>query len=494
MLAVRKSTGTPVAIRYLPPQPPGRQAFHDEARLIAGLDDPGLVRLHEYVTSPHGTALISELVDGISLERIIKAEGRLAPEASLLVCKAVLLALAAAHRSGLTHGSVSPGNVLVDDEGTCKLAGLGVIAGGGTAASAGAERYRAPELAAGGPVTTAADLYSATAILYECLTGEPPVFTGGRCAGPIGPQLPQPLVSLVTTGLAADPNERPVTAPVFVSRLESVALAAYGPAWEQRGREQLSERASVLKLLFPLSRKLVSDEQARAMLNGRRRRSRGRLLIALAAALLLVVGTGAVVYASGKNARGTGEALPGVSETGPAPPVESSALPGFDAGESPAVKGGRSATGGAASIGIDRPSAGAPTGSSPSSGPAVPPGRPSSPPSPPPTPSPSPSASFEATAVEIVGLSLDETGTTATAQVKVTASGAGTVTLTVQFYADDVAHGAPETVTVTVPATGSTTVEVTHSYDACPAVYAGQASASPGSAPSHRLAAEGECA
>ncbi|SEG89784.1 serine/threonine protein kinase [Thermomonospora echinospora] len=482
MLAVRKSTGTPVAIKYLPPRPGAGQAFRDEARLIAGLDDDTLVRLHEHAESPHGVALVGELVNGISLERLIKAEGRLAPEAALVIFKTVLLALGAVHRTGLVHGAVTPGNVLVDGDGNGKLAGLGVTAWTGAPAAGGSPHYQAPELRYGGRVTPAADIYAATAVLYECLTGEPP--TGGT--GTARPhEAPGPLVPLLTAGLAGNPDDRPVTARVFLGRLETVASAAYGPGWQERGRALLVERAAVLTLLFPLSRKMVSDEKARAAAFGKagRRRARGGVLAVAAAALMLLAGTGAVVYAAGGSGGG-GDALPGVSASS-TPSAEAPAPVGLGPTGGPSTKlispsPKRSASpdvrGGGSRSPDDRPS------DRPSQQPSSP-GPSTSP--------PSPGQSFVATAVQVIALSLDSQGTVATAQVKVTGSGKGQVTVSVQFYAGEAAHGSAETLTVTVD--GETTVQVSHSYDTCPGAYAGQATAAPGAPAAHRLAAEGQC-
>ncbi|HEX2313811.1 MAG TPA: protein kinase, partial [Thermomonospora sp.] len=158
VLAVRESTGTPVAIRYLPPRPAAAPGFGSEARRIAAIDAPGLVRLEEFAESPQGAALVSELVNGISLERLIRAEGRLAAEAALTVLKATLLALGAAHRAGVVHGAVGPGDVLVAGDGSSKLAGLGVGAWPG-APGAAPDGYRAPELWRGERPDTATDLF-----------------------------------------------------------------------------------------------------------------------------------------------------------------------------------------------------------------------------------------------------------------------------------------------------------------------------------------------
>ncbi|MEV6815171.1 protein kinase, partial [Micromonospora sp. NPDC051296] len=77
-LAVHDGTGTPVAIKYLTGRPDDasfRAAFRDEARLLADIDDPYVCRLYEYVEAPGGAAIVMELVNGVSLRQMLRAQG-----------------------------------------------------------------------------------------------------------------------------------------------------------------------------------------------------------------------------------------------------------------------------------------------------------------------------------------------------------------------------------------------------------------------------------
>ncbi|REE97518.1 serine/threonine-protein kinase [Thermomonospora umbrina] len=473
VLALRRSSGTPVAIRYLRARPFAEAAARDEARRVAAIEDAGPVRLQEYVESPQGVALISELVNGISLERMLKAEGRLTPEAALAVFQSTLLALGAAHRAGIAHGAVSPGKVLVQGDGVSRLADLGVAAWAGDSPTAEVPLHRAPE-AWSGPATPAGDLYSATATLVECLTGDPPLSAASLHG------VPEALIPLVSAGLAEDPDTRPASASVFLGRLETTALAAFGPGWDERGRADLVERAAVLRLLFPLSHKLVGDDGTR----GGRRRGAGRgLVAAVTAALVLAAGAGAVVYASG-----------GPDGQGRRPPIaaDTDALPG-----GPPERVGLGPTG-TPSVTASSPTPsttvgpGAVTSPRPRRSPSGEPERPEDSPSPRPSASPSSSPSpFVTTDVRIVALSMEEGGTTATAEVRVTGSGKGRALVTVQFFEGDTAHGAP--VTATVEVDGEATVHLSHTYESCPTSYAAQATAAPGSPQGHQQSGEGSC-
>src|SRR5690606_21837735 len=119
-----------------------------------------------------------------------------------------------------------------------------------------------PEQWTGQAPTPACDIYAATATFYECLTGRPPYDGNGditvlrrqheQANIPTDPA-PRPLHGLLRGGLAKRPDERPQSAAAFLDLLETVAGAAYGPDWEERGRRKLAERAALLAALFPFA-------------------------------------------------------------------------------------------------------------------------------------------------------------------------------------------------------------------------------------------------
>ncbi|MFB9836754.1 serine/threonine-protein kinase, partial [Actinoallomurus acaciae] len=266
MLAVHEATNAPVAIKYLS----GRlrtdedflRRFRTEARLMSRLDDPHIVRFYEYVETPGSAALVMELVEGVTLKDVIGAEGATGPEAALLVLKGSLLGLAAAHAAGVVHRDYKPANVLIDDQGHSKLADFGVaVRAGDEVGAAGTPAYMAPEQWATGAVSAATDVYAATAVCYECLTGERPFPVKGHWAlaaahrsDPVPVErVPRPLRELVAYGMAKNSDDRPRSAAVFLEELEEIALSAYGPGWEERGRVRLAALAALLASLFPLA-------------------------------------------------------------------------------------------------------------------------------------------------------------------------------------------------------------------------------------------------
>ena len=233
--------------------------LRSEAEQLVSLNAPHMVRVFDYVEQPgEGAAIVMELVDGVSLREMLARRGPLGAAAALVVLKDSLLALAAAHSHRLPHRDVKPENVLIDARGWCTLTDFGVAVKTDKQMRApGTPEYMAPELWHGAPNVPATDIYAATAVLCESLTGKPP-FSGraGRLrdhheSTPVPlDEFDPPLQDLIAWGLAKDPAARPRNAMSFVSELEARAAAAYGPYWEDEGRRELAEReAEVLPLL-----------------------------------------------------------------------------------------------------------------------------------------------------------------------------------------------------------------------------------------------------
>jgi eukaryotic-like serine/threonine-protein kinase len=263
VLARDDASGTLVAVKYLRPMllddPGFTNLFRAEATVLASLDDSNVVRLYGYVESPSGAAIVTEVVEGVSLRRILSAQGRTSAEAALVVLQGSLIGLAAAHARGVAHRDYKPENVLVDGDGIIKLTDFGIaIRAGDRPVSAGTLAYAPPEQLSGGPASPAGDVYAATATFYECVVGWPP-FTGDtlqvlhRQMSELVPMepVPEPLRPLVAAGMAKAPWDRPANAARFVTELRATAGSAYGQDWEERGRSHLREAALLLAALWP---------------------------------------------------------------------------------------------------------------------------------------------------------------------------------------------------------------------------------------------------
>ena len=304
--AVNDATGQRVAIKYLSPalvrDPAFMWGFRTEAQMLRSLGVPQVVQVYDYVEQPgQGAAIVMELVNGVSLHEMIVRRGPTRPEAALVVLKGSLLGLAAAHTLGIVHRDYKPENVLIDTTGNSKLADFGVaIKAGKQASAAGTPLYMAPEQWQGAPASPATDVYAATAVFFECLTGKTP-FSGKllqlqeqhvTASVPVD-RVEEPLQGLIARGMAKNPSGRPQSAIAFVAELEAVAGAAYGPDWEERGRSHLAERAAaLLPLLLRNGRPGSSGTSyASSWFGGGGRKRKALTIAAIGTAAVVVVGS-----------------------------------------------------------------------------------------------------------------------------------------------------------------------------------------------------------
>lgn len=151
-----------------------------EARAIAVLSHPNVVTLHDIARQEGEPFVVMELVPSRSLAEVVRQQGPLNTQQTAAVADAVAAGLEAAHRAGITHRDVKPGNVLVGDSGQIKLTDFGIARNvaentmTSTGIMLGSPAYIAPEVASGQEVTPAADLWSLGATLFAVVEGVPP--------------------------------------------------------------------------------------------------------------------------------------------------------------------------------------------------------------------------------------------------------------------------------------------------------------------------------
>jgi eukaryotic-like serine/threonine-protein kinase len=282
--------GDPVAVVLLPH--PVDPSLIERLGPLLSLRNRNLAALVDWRETEEGVLIIGELVDGVPLRTLLDSTGLLPVEASLVVLRDSLLAVAAANDAGLPRGDQRPETVLLTRRGEARLLEVGLT----TVATA---PYLAPEVWQGGPASPASDVYAATALLVECLGGGPP-YGGGddlgelrdrhlRGAVPVE-RVPEALRELVRHGLDRDPHERCAEARLLLLELAAVAGGALGSGWERRGREQIAAAVRPLEFLFPPPRLLGAVPAAGGPAVEGHDRRRAVAAAAVAAALLGVIG------------------------------------------------------------------------------------------------------------------------------------------------------------------------------------------------------------
>ncbi|WP_051300352.1 serine/threonine-protein kinase [Actinomadura rifamycini] len=266
VLARHESGGVPVAVKYLATElltdAAAKDTFRSEAEALRRVADEHVARLFYFVEWQDGAAIIMEAVPGRSLRRVLdERDAPLQPEAALTALKGSLLGLAAAHEAGVVHRDYKPANVLVQDNGRSKLIDFGIAVLTGQGDKSGTPAYMAPEQWNGDPATPATDLYAATCVFVECITGRKPfeattideLRTKHISTRPPLDRVPKELHRLVERGMAKNPSERMWSAVEFVRELEETAARAYGPEWERRGLIALGALAALVGTAVPLA-------------------------------------------------------------------------------------------------------------------------------------------------------------------------------------------------------------------------------------------------
>ena len=238
-----------VAVKLLHPeharQPDGLARFRAEAQQAGSLSHPNIAQVYDYCepTPPDPAYLVLELVNGPSLARHLDG-GPLSPARALDVIEQAATGLAAAHRAGLLHRDIKPGNLLLSQDGLIKITDFGIARAAGsvvhtrTGALTGTPAYLAPERFGGAPATPATDLYALGVVAYQCLTGQLP-FTGDplvvalahveRDMPPLPGSVPADLAALVADLTRKDPRARPASAIAVLARAGLIREAVSGP-------------------------------------------------------------------------------------------------------------------------------------------------------------------------------------------------------------------------------------------------------------------------
>jgi serine/threonine protein kinase len=199
--------GRRVALKILPVQQAEDAAslarFYREARAVARLDHPNIVRAHDIDHDDKLHFLVLEFVDGCNLHDFIRRNGPISPERAASYIRQASLGLQHAHENGLVHRDIKPGNLLLDRQGVVKLLDMGLARFFHEDSAAfikefehgyiiGTGDYIAPEQIVDSRVDIRADIYSLGGALYFLLTGKSPFQEGTNAQKIIWHQVRQP--------------------------------------------------------------------------------------------------------------------------------------------------------------------------------------------------------------------------------------------------------------------------------------------------------------
>ncbi|MFJ8309943.1 MULTISPECIES: serine/threonine-protein kinase [unclassified Streptomyces] len=322
-----------------------RLRMQREARAAAQVRHPGVVAVHDVAEHEGRPVIVMELVEGPSLDDVLRERGVLEPREAAAIGAKVLEALAAAHRAGVLHRDVKPGNVLLDASGRVVLTDFGIAAmddpadGSQTRLTRSGEivgslDYLAPERAQGQEPGPASDIWALGATLYAAVEGAAPFrrtstwstlnaivvepLPEARRAGPLGPVL--------LRLMDKDPARRPDAETAARLLTEAAAAEATGPTAVRAApppaapprtatvRDALPHRPEGFG---PVVTRVPEPEPPTAA-----GRSRGRALVAAGVAAVVLIG-GGVAYAlvdrtdsaGGQRAAGAANsAVPGAAD------------------------------------------------------------------------------------------------------------------------------------------------------------------------------------
>jgi len=155
-----------------------RARFEREARAVASLSHPNVVRIYELCVDEEELSLVFEFIEGRTLRQLLNECGLLPLEVAIGITQEILQGLAVAHEKGIIHRDLKPENVLLSQRGEVKIADFGLamvrdlprltLEG----APVGTAKYMAPEQVTGEEVTPRTDLFALGLILFEMLTGQ----------------------------------------------------------------------------------------------------------------------------------------------------------------------------------------------------------------------------------------------------------------------------------------------------------------------------------
>jgi len=313
-LGRHKTLDIPRAVKILPKHidlkdPEYSQRFFREARIAARLRHPNLVQVHECGAEEGYYYLVMDYVEGPTCRELVEREGKLDWKEAVRITRQTAQGLEYAASKGIIHRDVTPGNIIIDSDGTARITDLGLAketaadATGLTrsGASLGTPYYMSPEqINSARDVDFRTDIYSLGATLYHMVCGKVP-YTGTtfevmtkQVREPLPspkihvPDLPDALCDVIRKMMAKSPNDRYNNYQELVDDLDRLVR---GERVSAAGFTDLS----MVTATVPDGAGVDTSQEKTVISNPRRQHSNKPLIIAIVVGALIAVAVLAVV-------------------------------------------------------------------------------------------------------------------------------------------------------------------------------------------------------
>lgn len=267
-LTLQREVAVKVLTSDLPMDADSIQRLQREARALASIDDPGIVRILDFgVTGDNEPFLVMERLHGDSLAQILTENGALPPEEVLAIAVQIVETMTHVHSQGILHRDLKPSNILLVD-GRVKIIDLGIAflfdadqKLTATGAAIGSPLYMSPEQARNTEVDQRSDIYSLGCLIFAMLAGRPP-FSGQSAletiekhCNEVPPSLVEAADGAISEGLAnvvdrcleKDPERR------FASMRDIKEVLCLLDRESQNMDEEADSRTEMSLPLFPLA-------------------------------------------------------------------------------------------------------------------------------------------------------------------------------------------------------------------------------------------------
>ena len=341
---LERNVAVKLLAEHLADDPAFVSRFRREALAAARLVHPNVVQVFDFGfdEAAHHHFIVMEAVPGRSCAELLRERGHLDVDEAVEIVAQACRGLDYAHRNGVVHRDVKPGNLLVADDGSVKLADFGIAKATEQSSITqvgsvlGTAAYLAPEQARGEEAGPRADLYSLGVVAYQLLSGRLPYEAASLSElalkqqrelptplDELNPAVPPELAQAVEQALALEPEGRPETAAAMertirdgargiappgaptrstaATRLIAPAAAATAATAALSSRRPQEVPARRPAPPAPVARSPRRDDAAAATAGSSRRRGLQRLVAVLAVALLFGIGAAVAIVATGNR-------------------------------------------------------------------------------------------------------------------------------------------------------------------------------------------------